>query len=316
MKHIQILFLVVNLIIGTSVIIYINNLRRRFIDDTLKHLLLYLLSFNLLIFVDFNYKYTLYNIYGNNFNTYSAILAVILYFLVSVAEFGMVFYLYHTSVSLKNRNVSKYFVYTFGLLFAVYFVGSIIGITAYYLKSIEKWLYLIHMVWIFAIYSLILSILIDLFLYSLRLKEHRTRLNLLSFAIIMLVGYTFFAISNLDFYIFKLNISNLDPFIFAILNLSPFLWLKFIYSKHLGESEHYSTNTDSFQNVINDHNISGREVEVIKLIVEGKSSKEIEDILNISLNTVKNHIYNLYKKLNVNSRSQLIRFINNYKKNS
>ena len=37
-----------------------------------------------------------------------------------------------------------------------------------------------------------------------------------------------------------------------------------------------------------------------------KTNKEIKDQLFISYNTVKNHIYNIYQKLGVNSRSQMI----------
>jgi DNA-binding CsgD family transcriptional regulator len=47
----------------------------------------------------------------------------------------------------------------------------------------------------------------------------------------------------------------------------------------------------------------------MELILQGKSNKEIEDVLFISYNTVKNHIYNLYQKLGVKSRGQLINFI-------
>jgi len=58
-------------------------------------------------------------------------------------------------------------------------------------------------------------------------------------------------------------------------------------------------------------NLSNREREVILLILNSKSNKDIEDELFISLGTVKNHIYNIYKKLNVNSRVQLVNLIKN-----
>ena len=47
----------------------------------------------------------------------------------------------------------------------------------------------------------------------------------------------------------------------------------------------------------------------MELILAGKSNKEIEDKLYISSSTVKNHVYNIYRKLNVKSRSQLSHFI-------
>ncbi len=63
-------------------------------------------------------------------------------------------------------------------------------------------------------------------------------------------------------------------------------------------------------------NISNREREVILLILNGKTNKEIEDELFISLGTVKNHVYNIYQKLNVNSRVQLVNLIKNLRSNS
>jgi DNA-binding CsgD family transcriptional regulator len=57
------------------------------------------------------------------------------------------------------------------------------------------------------------------------------------------------------------------------------------------------------------HGITHREQEVMALLVEGKSNKEIEDSLCISFSTVKNHVYNLYRKLEVNSRAQLLRLV-------
>ena len=53
------------------------------------------------------------------------------------------------------------------------------------------------------------------------------------------------------------------------------------------------------------NNISEREKEIIHLILKNKSNKEIEDELYISPHTVKNHIYNIYQKLNVKNRGEL-----------
>ena len=45
------------------------------------------------------------------------------------------------------------------------------------------------------------------------------------------------------------------------------------------------------------------------LLVKGKSNKEIEFLLSISFSTVKNHVYNLYRKIGVTSRAQLIHLV-------
>jgi len=52
------------------------------------------------------------------------------------------------------------------------------------------------------------------------------------------------------------------------------------------------------------NNLTNREIEVLKLIAEGMINKEIAKTLFISEKTVKNHISNIFKKLDVNDRTQ------------
>lgn len=56
-------------------------------------------------------------------------------------------------------------------------------------------------------------------------------------------------------------------------------------------------------------NISKREQEVIELILKGKTNKDIEEELFISLQTVKSHIYRIYKKMGVQNRLELINMV-------
>lgn len=57
--------------------------------------------------------------------------------------------------------------------------------------------------------------------------------------------------------------------------------------------------------------LSKQEKNVQGLILQGKSNKEIANELFISLNTVKTHITNIYAKLRVSSRQELLRKIQN-----
>ncbi len=57
--------------------------------------------------------------------------------------------------------------------------------------------------------------------------------------------------------------------------------------------------------------LSLREIEIIKLIKKGLSSKEISLNLHIGIRTVEVHRYNMLKKLNMNNTASLINFINN-----
>jgi DNA-binding CsgD family transcriptional regulator len=61
--------------------------------------------------------------------------------------------------------------------------------------------------------------------------------------------------------------------------------------------------------IFNKHKISHREQEILHLVIQGKSNREMEDALFISLPTVKRHLANIYEKIGVSSRLQLINFL-------
>ncbi|TCT12253.1 LuxR family two component transcriptional regulator [Natranaerovirga pectinivora] len=52
------------------------------------------------------------------------------------------------------------------------------------------------------------------------------------------------------------------------------------------------------------NDLTRREIEVLKLITEGLLNKEIAHNLNISEKTVKNHVSNIFKKIDVSDRTQ------------
>lgn len=80
---------------------------------------------------------------------------------------------------------------------------------------------------------------------------------------------------------------------------------------------------DEIKNILSEQVISGdepqsglnslsqREIEIISYIKKGNSSKEIADLLSISVKTVEVHRYNILKKLNLKNAAALVNFINN-----
>lgn len=56
--------------------------------------------------------------------------------------------------------------------------------------------------------------------------------------------------------------------------------------------------------------LSRREIDVVQLIKEGLSSREIADKLDISLKTVEVHRYNVLRKLKLKNTAALVNFIN------
>lgn len=53
--------------------------------------------------------------------------------------------------------------------------------------------------------------------------------------------------------------------------------------------------------------LTKRELEVLSLVIEGKSSKEVADMLFVSKRTVDFHLANIYDKLQVTNRVQAFR---------
>src|SRR4029077_20526511 len=54
--------------------------------------------------------------------------------------------------------------------------------------------------------------------------------------------------------------------------------------------------------------LTGREREIIQMIAEGKSSKEVASLLGISVKTAETHRANVMRKLEIHSISQLVRY--------
>jgi DNA-binding NarL/FixJ family response regulator len=69
----------------------------------------------------------------------------------------------------------------------------------------------------------------------------------------------------------------------------------------------YLLETESFANASihpTISNLTGREKQMLAGIASGYTSKAIAHKLDISIHTVKSHIYNVYKKINVRNRLQ------------
>lgn len=69
-----------------------------------------------------------------------------------------------------------------------------------------------------------------------------------------------------------------------------------------------SSSTQTTNNILTE-----REIEIIKLMVDGKDYKAIALKLFISPNTVRAHISKIYEKLHVNSKAQAIQMAHKYK---
>ncbi|WP_299016767.1 LuxR C-terminal-related transcriptional regulator [uncultured Polaribacter sp.] len=142
---------------------------------------------------------------------------------------------------------------------------------------------------------------------------------------ILTIGYAIILFSAIDFYIFKFlgipfgNINPINIKIGAFLEMI-ILSIAVLYRVKVIKEENEFMRSDIIQysnelktlkaNNQQDNTKNGvldlslRELEVFNLIVIGKTNKEISNEINISINTVKFHLKNIYDKLNIKSRKE------------
>ena len=76
----------------------------------------------------------------------------------------------------------------------------------------------------------------------------------------------------------------------------------YIQPKLINELNNYLIHKDSDMDKIT--SLTKREMDVLKLVAMGEFNKNIASKLNISERTVKNHIFNIFKKIDVSDRTQ------------
>jgi DNA-binding CsgD family transcriptional regulator len=82
------------------------------------------------------------------------------------------------------------------------------------------------------------------------------------------------------------------------------------WAKDSAKTEIENEQTDVFKK----YNLSKREIEVCKLLLEGYTLRQISVILSIAYSTVNTYCTSTYRKLNINSRTELIMLFKDYVK--
>jgi len=67
--------------------------------------------------------------------------------------------------------------------------------------------------------------------------------------------------------------------------------------------------SDVENNITNTTDLTARELEVLKLISDGRTNQQIAEQLVIEIGTVKNHVHNILDKLNVSSRREAAAYL-------
>ena len=143
-----------------------------------------------------------------------------------------------------------------------------------------------------------------------------------SFAAYFLIRETFDLLSTMSADFLKADTEKLfelvglsgDVIYLALTILLTYLWMR----RHLVPEQNREMNTLHTDHALtflaSRYSISEREQEIVRLVVSGKGNKEIGVQLKLSASTVKNHIYKIYQKMNINSRFELIDLVKQHEK--
>ena len=168
---------------------------------------------------------------------------------------------------------------------------------------------------------LVFTILVIYWLSGVLLFKNNvyTKIFVFSYATLLFSGIDFLVLKNLGIQIFETNPQNMKiGGLIQIIVISvsvlyrektlrtsnQFMKSEIIkYSKEIEQIE-TETKDDISADIL--QTLSSREKEIFDLIITGNSNKLIADSLNISVNTVKFHVKNIYEKLHIKSRKEAI----------
>ena len=110
----------------------------------------------------------------------------------------------------------------------------------------------------------------------------------------------------LEYFEYRYFVRDLSIEIFILIIALFFAGLGLWFGQKLTSSKSGTTEFQKNEKALDYLGISHRELEVLQLVAQGFSNKEIAGKLFVSINTVKTHLSKLYEKLEVSRRTQAV----------
>ena len=175
-------------------------------------------------------------------------------------------------------------------------------------------------------YLLILYLLILGFINYKNIKDKMMKLivkilGLITISIYPIMIYQLITINKNSLDIGSIDITLVLFYIWWNLVMLGFLlwyFINIIKNKNMFVNESLNNNSNDLKNIENENNaikkelkeeiinLTKREKQILSYLLSGKTNKEVALILDISLNTVNNHVANIYDKSGVKNRVELV----------
>ena len=298
--HLKLFIALLNLVAGSAIFIHVRNVSQLFSLPFLRPVKRFILYYNILILILLVTKYYSLNLYlapvADHLSQFRLIIDLVCTWVLA----GMTGAVFQVRNILEKRTVSPHWARAGLALLALVSLSYLPGFAGYGETGPVRVLAAVQDGFLDVLFYIQVIMLIEMLVYAVRLRARHRSPVIAWYSVLYLGGYAAFLLFLVVPAFLELV---LVLAVLLYINSIPLIWLHVVL-KHL----HGDFTPDEKQKLMlfNRYNISKRESEIIELILAGKSNAEITKTLYISLHTVKNHIYNIYQKMGINTRYQLL----------
>jgi len=242
-------------------------------------------------FISFNFTLS------DNWLNFTLLNAVFIIFVIGASIIGTNVYVTNLyPIPDKNKSLSKRIIYVLTIVFLI--IGSY---SVFKTTNLADSMPLVLNV-IFPSCSLLAFIhaIIILFHYKkITSRKHSRLVKNFVFSFMLQLPFAFIDIFLFNQYHVSFKFTHLSYLVFSLLSFY------YIFSMYFTTTIKTDNRIFNFEKETKKYMLSEREVDVLKLLLIGKTNHEIAKELFISVNTVKTHVKNIYKKTHVKNRMLL-----------
>lgn len=306
MIHIEIFAYILTLMAGVWAMVMAWQTTRNYPYAFLKPFFVFLFFTNAMVLLSLITQYCCANLYGNCLLfKHSAARDMIhplghLFLLGRTASFVWLALAFHGMGF--SKNLRRIILTGLSVLGLTYLIRTFWSAAGFVVSGLEPLHNIVYPVLVYGFYG----ILLIFFLSTLRVQEKPKARMMLALGLCYLAGHA--VLFGAHWLPYPEKLIPILP-VLLLFNVFPLLWFRMSFALYHQSRLSMIEGNTTVEEILKKHKISKREREIIDLILKGKSNKEIEADLYISISTVKNHIYALYQKLGINSRGQLVHLI-------
>jgi DNA-binding CsgD family transcriptional regulator/succinate dehydrogenase hydrophobic anchor subunit len=273
--------------------------------------LLYILTSNIVCLLDLVFRSFLWQVTGFTSSITPQRMDMLMGFLMVplVAAFAILFAAF--IIGLVGRRAPVILQRIYGIFWVLLFIGFLAAEITYFNSGDRTLTNVLNPVFNFGILAGMLYALIFAYAGSRQIEDTKEKLLIRGIIIYYLFSFFLFFTWNTSHVPLNIKVSVLARSLFGLVyNLPPLIFLNIVLRSVYKRPTIEPERAENLDRWLKDQKVSPREREIIQLVLLGKSNRSIEKELFISRRTVESHLYNVYKKLGIKNRIQLMRILN------